>query len=359
MSLLSIVVPVYNVEKYLNDAISCLLNQTFEDFKTILVDDGSIDFSGSICDEILCADDRMVIVHKKNGGLASARNAGMTVVCSNYIAFMDADDYFSTHFVRIAIENLKHYQPDGVVFGWQYVTSDGVQPPQLTGLPKSEILDKTYIHDKIIPRLININNDFKNFIFDFVWNKIYKTEIIRRNHILFDEQRRIWEDRIFVVEYLKNCDNYFCIGEPLYNYVQVEGSLSSKYYLNFFDIILDNYNKYFMWFADDYDFDNQYSNNYWCNAIENMVFRSLDEVEYQERIKKNILKVFKNNTVSNWYKKRTPKNRFEKNTCKLMINEKYQELLKSYEVMHRKLQRKKHREKLRIELRKKVKNLLK
>ena len=357
--LLSVVIPAYNVKDYIDNAITSLINQTIADINIILVDDGSIDSSGCICDYYSKKYNNITTVHKQNGGLASSRNAGLKFVQSDYVAFLDADDYFEAEFSKIIVSETTSFYPDCICFGWQYVTVDGVQPPQLTGLPKLQILNREFIHSRIIPRMINLNNNSDDFIFDFAWNKIYKMEIIKKNGIAFDENRRIWEDRIFVVEYLKYCDTFFCIGEPLYNYVRVEDSLSSKYYLNFFEIILDNYNKYFNWFSKEYNFDIPYSNNYWCSSIENMIFKSLDQKENHDIIKNNILKVFCNEQVAEWYRKRIPTNRFQAKTYKLISERKYIELYDEYEKMYKKRKHNKQVKNIIQKIKGRLRNILK
>ena len=93
MPKISIIVPVYNVEKYLRKCVDSILNQTFKDFELILVDDGSIDTSGKICDEYNLKDNRIKVIHKENGGLSSARNAGLDIAQGEYIGFVDSDDW--------------------------------------------------------------------------------------------------------------------------------------------------------------------------------------------------------------------------------------------------------------------------
>ena len=97
--LISVIVPVYNVEKYLNKCVYSILNQSYRDLEIILVDDGSTDSSGRICDELSKLDPRILVVHKNNGGLSDARNAGMKIANGNYISFIDSDDYVDEKFI--------------------------------------------------------------------------------------------------------------------------------------------------------------------------------------------------------------------------------------------------------------------
>ena len=115
---ISVVIPVYNKEKYMDDLFQCLLSQTFEEFECILIDDGSTDDSPMICDEYAKKDDRIKVIHKKNGGLSDARNAGLEIASGDYIMFLDSDDYIENNMVesllKVAIEN----QSDIVLCGF-------------------------------------------------------------------------------------------------------------------------------------------------------------------------------------------------------------------------------------------------
>ena len=106
---ISIIVPVYNVEKYLKRCIDSILNQSFTDFELILVDDGSTDNSGEIIDEYAIKDERIKVIHKENGGLSSARNVGIEYSKGNYIAFVDSDDYINKNMYKILYKNAIKY----------------------------------------------------------------------------------------------------------------------------------------------------------------------------------------------------------------------------------------------------------
>lgn len=114
----SIVVPVYNVEKYLSQCVESILRQTFIDFEIILVDDGAKDNSGNLCDQLAVKDERIRVIHKTNGGLSSARNAGIKEACGKYIIFMDSDDYWSNNTMLSQISTQLKYKEDLII--WKY-----------------------------------------------------------------------------------------------------------------------------------------------------------------------------------------------------------------------------------------------
>ncbi|MDU2552528.1 MAG: glycosyltransferase family 2 protein, partial [Staphylococcus epidermidis] len=112
MSEISIIVPVYNVENYLKKCVESILSQTFTDFELLLVDDGSTDSSGEMCDELKRLDERIKVIHKENGGLSSARNAGIDVAKGKYLTFVDSDDYIDTHMLEVLYKNMVHEDAD-------------------------------------------------------------------------------------------------------------------------------------------------------------------------------------------------------------------------------------------------------
>ena len=111
----TLIVPVYNVEKYLNRCIDSILNQTLEDFELILVDDGSKDNSGNICDEYMRKDRRVKVIHKENGGLSDARNSGIEISTGEYLSFIDSDDWVEKEFLETLYNNAIKYQAEIVI----------------------------------------------------------------------------------------------------------------------------------------------------------------------------------------------------------------------------------------------------
>lgn len=334
--LISVIIPIYNAEEHLHKSVESVLNQKNADIEIILVDDGSTDNSGKLCDEYANKYDNVCVVHKENGGLSTARNAGIKASTGTHISFLDADDYFDSSTYENIYKVIEKYNPDCIDFGWKYVNSLGEITPNLHKLKKREVLDKDYIYDNILPPLLNLREKNDNFIYDFAVNKIYKKEIIDKYNVFFDENRRTWEDRLFVVNFLKYCTSFYSIDECFYNYVSVENSLSRRYDMQFFELILSNYRKYKELFSDTYDFDCDFANNYWCHSIENMIMRSLDEKDNQEKIRDNILSVFENDTVIRWYKLRIPENEYEKTLSNYVVNHKGSEALKLYENQYKK-----------------------
>ena len=121
MEKVSVILPIYNVEKYLKNCIESLTNQTYENLEIILVDDGSTDNSGKICDEIAKSDERVMVIHKQNGGLAAARNTGYLETTGKYLMYVDSDDIVKKDVVENCVEAIEKENSDVVIFGYEKV----------------------------------------------------------------------------------------------------------------------------------------------------------------------------------------------------------------------------------------------
>lgn len=339
---ISVVVPIYNAEKFVRRAVESVLCQMDGRIELILVDDGSRDTSGSICDEYSERCPLVRTVHKVNGGLSSARNAGMAVAQGEYIVFLDADDYLDSNTCDELIKVIRAAQPDCIEFGLKYISSTGYITRSMHKVPKGVLLDQATIQNIILPPLLSICKDDDHFIREFAWNKVYRREIIEKYSVWFDEGRRIWEDRPFVVHYLKYCNSFYSMEEWFYNYVDVAGSLSRRYSMEFFDVIMANFRHYKGLYGDQYDFNTEYVNNYWCHAIENIILLSLEQKNFRDQIEQNVLNTLKKEQVIHWFSNRVPENKFEKETSKLVTAGKAEEALQFYVKKAKKERRRKN-----------------
>lgn len=324
---ISVVMPIYNSEKYLERAIESLLNQTSDEIEIILVDDGSTDYSGKICDKYKNLD-QVKVIHKENGGLCTARNAGLQCAQGKYISFIDSDDFMDLTAYELIIQCLKETNTDILDFGWRYISETGEKTENLNGNKKNILFDKKYIKNIILPPLLNLKKDEKHFVFDFSCMKIFKKEIIDKYNIKFDENRRTWEDRIFIVEFLKYCENYYCMDKCFYNYVSVPNSLSRRYNAQYLELILANYNLYIKLFGNDYDFSVQYVTDYWINSIENMIMQQLRFKDEHKEVIENIKKILEEPQVKLWYKNRTKK---EEEINNYLEQDQYDEVIALYQ----------------------------
>ena len=168
-SLISVIVPIYNVEKYLERCVDSIVNQTYRNLEIILVDDGSPDNCPKMCDDFAKKDSRIRVVHKKNGGLSDARNSGMKIASGECIVFVDSDDYVDCNMIAKMYDVMLKDDSDVVSCGVKWVDENGEVISEPT-VDKNEILDTNEAMIEII-----IDGKLKQH----VWNKMYKTELIQ------------------------------------------------------------------------------------------------------------------------------------------------------------------------------------
>ena len=204
--MVSVIIPIYNSQKYLAGCFDSIINQTESDLEIILVDDGSSDSSGSICDAYAKKDKRFRVIHKENGGVSSARNSGIDMMSGNYCCFIDSDDYISDNYISVLLNNLKSYCCDISVCG---LSGSGIEGEA----NRVAVLNSREAQLS----LFNEANGIKGYI----GGKLFKTDIIKKKNIKFDEEQALAEDLLFLFDYLMCCqsENAVCVSSSkLYYY---------------------------------------------------------------------------------------------------------------------------------------------
>ena len=205
-ALISIIVPVYNIENYLDKCIKSLVNQTYENLEILLIDDGSTDCSGQKCDEWAQKDSRIQVIHKPNGGVSAARNRGLKEAKGEYIGFVDGDDYIDKHMYEQMYQCLCETKAEACFCNIYYAKDDEV-------LSESELnFEKVNLKKIVMQTMFEKNN--QNFP---VWNKLMKKECIET--IQFDETIKIYEDGLFNLECLDKIEKIAFVKEHFYYYV--------------------------------------------------------------------------------------------------------------------------------------------
>lgn len=271
MPVVSVVVPVYKVEKYLERCVTSLRNQTIRDVEIILVDDGSPDTCPDMCDALASEDSRIRVIHKKNGGLSSARNAGLKAATGKYIGFVDSDDDVELDMYEKMLSIIESENVDFVMSDYLRFPANG-NPYLKTLNIRSGRYDKTALRKEIFPRLIMGENvDYGPLL--SVWHCLYKTDFLRSNGFFFDEEVRWSEDNIFsaIVGYYAD-SFYYLKGEGLYHYYQNPGTITTGYRPGAWDVYR-TMNRHLHDVFDcvtDYDFSRQLKLHmiyYACNCI--------------------------------------------------------------------------------------------
>ena len=224
--LISIVVPIFNVEKYLEKCIETIINQTYRNIEIILVDDGSLDNSGKMCDEYQKKDTRIKVIHKENGGLSDARNAGIKKAQGKYIAFLDADDYVDFTMYERLYDIVKKENAEIGISGYSRINEANKEIPYFLDVEKYN-KDRSFLYN-MIGTLPTDTEDIN--VGMSVWKCLYNLDIIKENEIYFKSERvYISEDIIFQIEYFEFVNRVGLVKEPLYKYRYNESSLSKKY----------------------------------------------------------------------------------------------------------------------------------
>lgn len=219
--LASVIVPVYKVEPFIRQCIDSILAQTFTDFELILVDDGSPDNCGTICDEYALKDNRIRVIHQVNRGVSAARNAALKISVGKYVLFCDADDVVSPNWAAYLVEGVEQF-PEAIVACdcARFHTDAELQDWDADEIAQYERSSYYQL--------------YKSGLSGFLWNKVFERERIENNYICFDESVSVAEDVLFNVKYIQKCKDIVFIPFKLYYYRQIETSATGRYRPNMF-----------------------------------------------------------------------------------------------------------------------------
>lgn len=219
LPLVSVIVPIYNVEKYIHRAISSLINQTLKDIEIILVDDGSPDNCGEIIDGYAKQHSNIVVVHKENGGVSDARNAGLNIAKGKYIGFVDPDDYIEPNMYESMYSSAEINDSDLVFCGYNEVFSPTFTEKRtlesISALKRTTDILVAYVDGKIGA---------------YAWNKIFRNSIVIDNSIEFPKGVNVVEDQIFFFDFIKHTRSFSVVTDCLYNYIRNNESICAKYH---------------------------------------------------------------------------------------------------------------------------------
>ena len=209
----SIVIPVYNVEKYIEKCLLSIVEQTYSDYEIIVVDDGSKDKSGQICDEFAKQYDNIKVIHIPNGGVSNARNIGLQNASGEYVWFIDSDDYIAADALSVIDSHVrKHQKLDMLIFDAVVVDENGNESGKITcDLPCDQSLQF---------------KRHKQFVYanTSLWNRIYRMDMIHKKQLRFATNITIAEDLLFNYEYLPECQDVYYEKDALYYYIQRKNS---------------------------------------------------------------------------------------------------------------------------------------
>lgn len=230
---ISVIVPVYNVEKYLSRCIDSLIRQSYSNIEILLVDDGSKDESLSICKEYEAKDSRIHVFHKENEGLGLTRNYGVEQATGEYITFVDSDDYLTLDAIDSMVKKAVETDADVVIASHYYKNKK--QEIELS----ERLYCGTEIKEILMVHMMGNNGNQLDALSYTAWGKLYKKEIFTKNRLLFPSERKLmWEDLAFSVEAYPLCEKVYILHKPVYYYCFNEGSLTHTYKPNKINLVM-------------------------------------------------------------------------------------------------------------------------
>jgi len=237
MPAISVIVPVYKAESYLKKCVDSVLSQTMDDIELILVDDGSPDSSGEICDSYALADERVRVIHRRNGGVSAARNDGIAAAKGEYILFVDSDDYIDKTMCEKLYAAIRSSGADTAGCAHYNLFPDGNSSVEPFPLPEGayesgEIMDaivRPLLKDRVGERIFN----------GYIWRYLFSRSIIAENGIKFSGA--YLEDELFLIEYFCCARKLAVVPEPMYYYYQNPNSVTKRYLSDFEKTFLASY----------------------------------------------------------------------------------------------------------------------
>jgi Glycosyltransferases involved in cell wall biogenesis len=224
--LISIIVPVYNIERYLRQCIESICKQTYRELEIILVDDGSTDDSAYICDEYAKQDSRIKVLHKKNEGLVNARKDGLTLSSGQYIAYVDGDDWIEPEMYKHMYQIMVSQSVDIIMCG-RYEDTGEVSKAVFHGVPEGRYGKEQLLHE-IYPRMIVNQSFFEWGIFPSVWDKLFRRDCIEKFQLAVNEQIIMGEDAACTYPCIQNANSVYVLHECLYHYRQTTSSITKN-----------------------------------------------------------------------------------------------------------------------------------
>ncbi|MCR5149704.1 MAG: glycosyltransferase [Clostridiales bacterium] len=287
---ISVIMPFYNAEKFLNEAVSSVLSQTMDNIELILVDDGSSDTSCDIVDAFSKNDDRIKIIHQQNSGVSSARNAALKIARGKYIGFVDADDFIMPEMYEALYDIAEKNGADIVCSGFDYISSDGKEIIDTSCPPYK---DGVIYGREEIKKFASEMHTLSSFL--YIWRSIFSRELIEKNGISFNEDLSIGEDTLFAMNCFLSADKVVGCEKRFYRYrINNDSAMRRKYKPDFASNLILQYNEkmklcesYFPELKDVYIKDAaEYTlKNLWCGLFSNIYNNDLKLKQRIHRLK--------------------------------------------------------------------------
>ena len=313
--MVSVIVPVYNGEKYLRECIDSICNQSYTDLEIIIINDGSNDNTSKIAKQIESKDNRVIYVEHENKGVSYSRNKGLDLATGEYIVFVDCDDTIEKGYIELLFNQISKNNLDIVSCGYTDISIYGTIK-----------LNDFYIGNSMLNKDEFINNIFKG-VGGTLWGKIFKTEIINKNKIRLNNNIFMCEDMLFVLKYAMKCNSFGAIEQSLYNYNRKnENSISSKINFEYFDNLI-KVMKSIEVILNENKYDKNFIDSILCERIRSLTI-SFSIMQHDKNHKysrnekmNNIIYIFKNQYFKTYKELFKGNNRSENTLINLIKNE--------------------------------------
>ncbi len=252
----SIIVPIYNVSKYLDTCIESIIKQTYTNLEIILVNDGSTDNSDDICKKWEQVDKRIIYINQKNSGVSVARNNGLTRATGEYVSFVDGDDYLEPNMIEKLHNFIIKNKVKVAMCGYYFISSQ--EKKEIKYFNKDRIFDTNSNKKELLEQIIQF--------LGVPWGKLYSKDFLINNNIQFKVGLKRMQDTIFTLEAFELCDKIAYLNEPLYDYRYLQNSVCNKYSPDF-SKTAKNILKYFKEYLDKYNLMNDYEYLYYTKMI--------------------------------------------------------------------------------------------
>ena len=217
--MVSIVVPIYNAENYLRRCVDSILNQEYTDYELLLVNDGSTDASGDICEEYGDRDPRVIVIQKENTGVSDSRNRALDRARGKYLQFLDSDDWITPDATRLFVRAAEEYGCDMVISDFYRVVGERLST-------KGDIEEEGVLtREEFAAHMMENPADF---YYGVLWNKLYRRDIVEEHNLRMDTDINWCEDFMFNLEYIRYAKVFYALHAPIYYYVKRKGSLASQ-----------------------------------------------------------------------------------------------------------------------------------
>ena len=244
----SVIMPVFNAEKFLPRSIESVIHQTYRTIELILVNDGSSDSSEAICQKYGREDGRIKVVSQKNKGPAAARNTGVRQATGDFVFFLDADDFIHENALQLLTAKFDQFQPDMVMGNFCKLINDREVIKQPVAFQVEEGFFEGQMKELSLRDIVSFVRHFlrhpSNHLISYCWARLYKLSIIQDHHIAANENMRLFEDLVFNLEYLKHTRKMIFVNEPLYTYAMHTNHVSASMAMINADSLLHDMNMF-------------------------------------------------------------------------------------------------------------------